>query len=549
MYPILPWILCDYSSDILDFTRFDIFRPLDKPMGALNEERLQLLKSRYHPPEQSLIGHYLYSSTYSAPLSLFNWMIRVEPFTSLHIQAQSGRFDLPTRLFTSIKGAYDLASSVIGDYRELPPEFFFDHLVLLNRNEFDLGKVRGQKLNDVDLPPWCHLNALEFVYLMRKALESDYISNNLASWIDLIWGIKQKGNLARECNNIFYPFLYEDVWSVLGKDLEKGPEIKASLETCGQIPQQLFVDFHPSKNSLSTREFLSKSTLLQCDLEGLTILSTRGKKLICRDTNSVYIIHLKFRKTDLSTRPKLWKKFSDANLIVASMNSICTVLKNGDFLFYNNSLSKPIQADIGKATCLAIDDQIVCIGGSNTSIALIQKGVTVQTFSSFRDRIFCCACNADFDLVVVGASSTLFLISTSRRSITRVITLEEVDPMLVEITKGWGFIVVYEVGLKSLFIEVLTVNGDFVRKVKLRDPIDSWSTWCSNDCFDYLIYYPKQGKIRICEVFWLNFSYVPQIVYGAKSVVYLPKLECIFVGQLDGHILMIPHKVSGEVHR
>jgi hypothetical protein len=123
---------------------------------------------------------------------------------------------------------------------------------------------------------------------------------------------------------------------------------------------------------------------------------------------------------------------------------------------------------------------------------------------------------------------------------------------LVEITKSWGFIVIYEVGSKSQFIEVLTVNGDFVRKVKLGITIDAWSTWCSNDGFDYLIIYPRQGKIRICEVFWLTFTYIQHTIFGAKSIFYLPKLECIFLGKSDGHVLMIPHRVSdgkgGDFH-
>jgi hypothetical protein len=143
--PVFPWVLADYTSSNLDMTERDTFRPLGQPMGVINAQRLELLKPRSHSPDQSLTGQYLYNSSYSAPLSLFNWMIRVEPFTSLHIQAQSGRFDLPTRLFTSVQIAYELSSTTVGDYQELPPELYFDHLVLLNRNGFDLGKVRGSR--------------------------------------------------------------------------------------------------------------------------------------------------------------------------------------------------------------------------------------------------------------------------------------------------------------------------------------------------------------------------------------------------------------------
>lgn len=36
---------------------------------------------------------------------------------------------------------------------------------------------------------------------MRDALESDYISQNLHHWIDLIFGYKQQGEQALEANN------------------------------------------------------------------------------------------------------------------------------------------------------------------------------------------------------------------------------------------------------------------------------------------------------------------------------------------------------------
>jgi hypothetical protein len=38
-YPVFPWILSDYGSENLDFTKKETFRDLSKPMGALNERR------------------------------------------------------------------------------------------------------------------------------------------------------------------------------------------------------------------------------------------------------------------------------------------------------------------------------------------------------------------------------------------------------------------------------------------------------------------------------------------------------------------------------
>ena len=47
-------------------------------------------------------------------------------------------------------------------------------------------------VDDVRLPPWAK-NAFDFVRLNREALESDYVSEHLNEWIDLIFGSKQLG--------------------------------------------------------------------------------------------------------------------------------------------------------------------------------------------------------------------------------------------------------------------------------------------------------------------------------------------------------------------
>lgn len=51
-------------------------------------------------------------------------MTRVEPFTSLAISLQGGRFDLADRLFSSISNTWDLSYNNVADVKELIPEFF-----------------------------------------------------------------------------------------------------------------------------------------------------------------------------------------------------------------------------------------------------------------------------------------------------------------------------------------------------------------------------------------------------------------------------------------
>jgi hypothetical protein len=58
----------------------------------------------------------------------------------------------------------------------------------------DLGvRQNKKKVGDVKMPPWAKGNPALFLEIMRKALESDYVSNHLHMWIDLIFGAKQKG--------------------------------------------------------------------------------------------------------------------------------------------------------------------------------------------------------------------------------------------------------------------------------------------------------------------------------------------------------------------
>ena len=60
-----------------------------------------------------------------------------------------------------------------------------------NHFNFDLGeKQSGEKVGDVVLPPWAKRSARKFIRKHRKALESDFASENLHHWINLIFGYK-----------------------------------------------------------------------------------------------------------------------------------------------------------------------------------------------------------------------------------------------------------------------------------------------------------------------------------------------------------------------
>lgn len=60
-------------------------------------------------------------------------------------------------------------------------------------------------MNSVNLPPWARNDPRLFVLIHRQALESDQVSQTLCQWIDLVFGLKQKGKAAVQAINVFHP--------------------------------------------------------------------------------------------------------------------------------------------------------------------------------------------------------------------------------------------------------------------------------------------------------------------------------------------------------
>ena len=84
----------------------------------------------------------------------------------------------------------------VNDVKELVPEFFYFPEFLVNMNHFDFGKLQGGKksqVNDVILPKWA-ANPDDFIRQHRMALESNYVSENLHHWIDLILLAARRAN-------------------------------------------------------------------------------------------------------------------------------------------------------------------------------------------------------------------------------------------------------------------------------------------------------------------------------------------------------------------
>uniref|UniRef100_A0A8C5JBW0 Neurobeachin-like protein 2 n=1 Tax=Junco hyemalis TaxID=40217 RepID=A0A8C5JBW0_JUNHY len=268
-YPVFPWILRDYTSEELDLNNPAVFRDLSKPIGVVNEKNAKTVKEKYENFEDPLgmIDKFHYGTHYSNAAGVMHYLIRVEPFTTLHIQLQSGRFDCADRQFHSIPATWQALMDNPNDVKELIPEFFYFPEFLENQNGFNLGQLQMSKevVNDVVLPKWAH-SPEDFIYKHRKALESEYVSAHLHEWIDLIFGYKQRGPAAVEALNVFYYCTYEGAVDLDALTDEKERKaLEGMINNFGQTPCQLLkVLFFCS---LSNRPLWLNTTELQRLLE------------------------------------------------------------------------------------------------------------------------------------------------------------------------------------------------------------------------------------------------------------------------------------------
>jgi WD repeat and FYVE domain-containing protein 3 len=157
---------------------------------------------RYESWDDPDVPKFHYGSHYSSAGIVLFYLLRLPPFSGENQKLQGGSFDHADRLFNSIRDTWHSAAgkSNTSDVKELIPEFYYMPEFLENCFNLDLGeKQSGEKVGDVILPPWARGSAREFIRKHREALESDYVSENLHHWIDLIFGYKQRGKVCLCC--------------------------------------------------------------------------------------------------------------------------------------------------------------------------------------------------------------------------------------------------------------------------------------------------------------------------------------------------------------
>ena len=256
-YPIYPWILKDYSSNEIDLNESKTYRDFSYPIYAQDEETRENLKIKYESFEDADVKYHC-GSHYSNSGFVCYYLIRVKPYSNISAEIQGNCFDTPDRLFFNINKFYLVQEK----YQELIPEIFNIPELYININNYTFGKTSDHCLiNDVQLPPWALNSPRLFSKMNKKALESQYVSQHINDWIDLIFGFKRAGTEAEKSFNVLKDFFnYFDP----KKDEEDVVEGKI-IELCemGIDPVQLFFKAHPKRERHQiNKAFFGRSVLM-----------------------------------------------------------------------------------------------------------------------------------------------------------------------------------------------------------------------------------------------------------------------------------------------
>jgi hypothetical protein len=119
------------------------YRDLSKPIGVINPKTENEIREKYEHFEDPTgsIPKFHYGTHYSNPAGVMHFLIRMEPFTTLHIQLQGGRFDMADRQFHSISSTWQSQTENANDVKELIPEFFYLPEFLENLNGWSHDKI------------------------------------------------------------------------------------------------------------------------------------------------------------------------------------------------------------------------------------------------------------------------------------------------------------------------------------------------------------------------------------------------------------------------
>ena len=528
-YPLLPWVISDYERKTFDIDDPGFYRDLSKPVGALGKERIEELRRRLADLQLFGVNQFLYSSYCSSPLTVFWFLIRMEPFTRQHIEIQGGRFDNSQRIFWSIPCCHKSVLTQMSDYKELPPEFYFQPEFLCNIDKYDFGKIDGAVIDDVVLPPWAK-NSMEFVYLHRKALESDYVSKTLHRWVDLTFGYQQRGEEAMNALNVYKEEMYDDIWTKESQQSEvRRAEIETMIEQVGQVPPQLFMTPHKQKQAKIVTPVFQEGSVITVDSDKY-IFATFWQPNNARDRCKIQVFTAEGQvqqvKVIFGVPPEVACDVYEVKQGIPDDITECVSLSGSKFVaLCNRDLEAVLidtEANFKNSKITTVRQKITSLSASDGLFVMSSDDARTHVYSvvgevkhvisipTYRNCILCSCVSRQFGIVVSGTDDGELIIgSLDNGSTIRVIKTNAI-PQKVLVTPSWGFIIAngceYVNGKPKYSISVYNVNGVHIRTVEFESAVGQWVSWSNPAGFDFVILSGDKGKLYAFEAFFCDVA-------------------------------------------
>ena len=368
-YLIFPWILKNYKSLTLDLNDSSNYRDLSLPVGALNQKRLEDFLKRYKEMPGEEKNKFIYGTHYSTSAYVIGFLSR--KFPQYMLKLHSGKFDHPDRLFTSIELDWEICLNNPGSLKELIPEFYEDNIeFLVNSKKINMGiNTKGEKIDDIILPPWSDKNPEKFLKIMKNALESNFVNEHINEWIDLIFGYKQRGEEAIKSNNLFHPSTYVDGADFFNKNEDEIRIIQLQAREFGICPKQLFLGPHPKKFSNSINEIY----LNPKDMENIRIEEFKN---LNEKKNGESKINFNLDRIDFQCLNHHHKQKVSSISVLSDVEILATGCQDGNLKLYDlktnrtKRISKISDLSLNSITNLNSNNSIA-IGGADNKVYIV----------------------------------------------------------------------------------------------------------------------------------------------------------------------------------
>lgn len=322
------------------------------------------------------------------------------------------------------------------------------------------------------------------------------MSAHLHEWIDLIWGVYQRGDEAVAHKNLFFYITYVDdleIQSIMDESLRTN--MLTQVAQYGQIPTQLFTSPHPSRLTRQSAELVPQQVYHLHHKTALQSILIRDKAILCIDavgrcslhelnrdekdrSNFPCTItpsekHTKRSISGITTATKIDSVSSEIDLInlVVSYGDLDALARVAWLNGVTVTKTECLESHFKAISCIAKDVSIFALGGQDGLVSVWKMNVVtpnfrfpfgggmeisislIQILTGYRGEVMCVAIEPS--LQVVAAIDSTCCITAHSYATGEILAVIPLQPVVQSMIPG---------KIKHLRAECIqyTVNGTFI---------------------------------------------------------------------------------------